>query len=125
LQPLFEKLSRPAYGTAVDYRKPPARKSPPLPAQAYLGTYGNPYFGDIEVGEKDGGLLLRMGPKKTAFPLRHWDRDVFLYQPVGEMAAGPSAVTFAVGPDRRASRVVVENLDVHGQGTFARVPARK
>ena len=44
---------------------------------------------------------------------------------VGEMAGGLSGVTFAVGPDRRASRVVVENLDVNGQGTFTRVPPRK
>jgi CubicO group peptidase (beta-lactamase class C family) len=125
LQPLFAELSRPAYGNAVDYRKPPARKSPPLPWGTYLGTYRNPYFGDLEVVEQGGGLLLRLGPKKTAFPLRHWDRDVFLYQPAGEMAGGLSGVTFLVGPDRRGMRVVLENLDVTGQGTFTRVPARK
>jgi CubicO group peptidase (beta-lactamase class C family) len=125
LRPVFEELSRPAYGTAVDYRKPPARKSPPLPSASYLGTYCNPYFGDIEVVEKEGSLHLRMGPKKTALPLRHWDRDVFLYQPVGEMAGGLSGVTFWVGPDRRSTRVVIENLDVTRQGTFTRVPARK
>jgi hypothetical protein len=66
-----------------------------------------------------------MGPKPAEFPLRHWDRDVFLYQPVGEMAGGLSAVTFTVGPDRRARAVVIENLDGHGQGTFARTPLRK
>src|SRR5262249_13439417 len=64
----------------------------------------------------------RMGPKKTPFALRHWDRDVFFYQPAGEMAGGPSGVTFWVGPERRAMRGVVENLDGHGQGTFTRVP---
>jgi hypothetical protein len=104
--------------------RPPARRSPPLPAAAYLGTYGNAYFGDIEVAEKDGTLVLRMGPKKSSFPLRHWDRDVFVYQPAGEMAAGLSGVTFWVGPGRRGMKVVVENLDTHGQGTFLRVPAK-
>jgi CubicO group peptidase (beta-lactamase class C family) len=121
----FEALNKPAYGTAVDYRKPPARPSPPLPPEAYVGTYGNAYIGAIEVREKGGALLLRLGPKQTSFPLRHWDRDVFLYQPVGEMAAGLSAVTFRVGPDRRAMRVVVENLDIHGQGRFTRGPAEQ
>jgi CubicO group peptidase (beta-lactamase class C family) len=121
--PVFEELSRPAYGTATNYGKPPAQPSPPLPSSAYVGTYGNAYFGPLEVVEKDGALLLRLGPKKTAFALRHWDRDVFLYQPAGEMAGGPSAVTFWVGPDRRGMKVVVEDLDVHGQGTFVRLPA--
>jgi CubicO group peptidase (beta-lactamase class C family) len=121
----FEALFKPAYGTATDYRKPPARKSPPLPAKAYLGTYGNAYYGDIEVVEKEGALLLRMGPKKTSFALQHWDRDVFLYQPAGEMAGGLSGVTFWVGPGRRAMRVVVEDLDLQGQGTFTRGSAKK
>jgi CubicO group peptidase (beta-lactamase class C family) len=120
----FKELSRPAYGTGTDYRRPPTQKSPRLPSEAYLGIYGNAYFGEIDVVEEDGQLSLRMGPKRARFPLRHWDRDVFLYQPAGEMAGGLSGVTFWVGPDRRGMRVVVENLDVHGQGTFTRVPAK-
>jgi hypothetical protein len=119
---LFAALAAPTYGTATDYTKPPTPKSPPLLADAYVGTYRNDYFGDLEVAEKDGALLLRLGPKRNSFALRHWNRDVFVYQPEGEMAGGPSAVTFWVGPGRKAIRVVVENLDVHGQGTFTRPP---
>jgi CubicO group peptidase (beta-lactamase class C family) len=122
---LFAALFKSAADPTTDYSKPPAKKSPPLLSEAYLGTYRNDYFGDVEVVEEEGALRLRMGPKKTAFPLRHWDRDVFLYQPVGEMAGGLSGVTFQVGPDRRGVKVVVENLDVHGQGTFTRAPARR
>jgi CubicO group peptidase (beta-lactamase class C family) len=124
-QRLFEQMLRPAYGTVVDYHKPPAQKTPALPAAAYLGIYDNPLFGAIEIGDKEGKLELRMGPKKTAFPLRHWDRDVFLYQPVGEMSGGASGVTFTIGPDRLARTVVIENLDVHGQDTFMRAAVRK
>jgi CubicO group peptidase (beta-lactamase class C family) len=120
--PIFAALAKPAYGTATDYTKPPALKSPPLPSETYLGTYRNDYFGDLEVMEQNGALLLRIGPKMNSFALRHWDRDVFAYQPEGEMAGGPSGVTFWVGPGRKAARVVVENLDIHGQGTFARPP---
>jgi CubicO group peptidase (beta-lactamase class C family) len=119
---LFAVLARPAYGTATDYTKPSAPKSPPLPAETYLGTYRNDYFGDLEVVEKDGVLLLRIGPTKNSFALQHWDRDVFAYQPEGEMAGGLSGVTFWVGPRRKATRVVVENLDTQGQGTFTRPP---
>jgi CubicO group peptidase (beta-lactamase class C family) len=125
LGPIFEKLAKPAYGRAVDYRKLPAEKSPPLASKAYLGAYDNAYFGAIEIVEKEGGLLLRLGPKKTEFPLRHWNRDVFLYQPVGEMVGGLSSVTFTVGADRRATRVLIENLDVHGQGSFTRILPRE
>jgi CubicO group peptidase (beta-lactamase class C family) len=122
-RPAFAALARPAYGTATDYTKPPAPKSPPLPSEAYLGTYRNDYFGDLEVVRRDGALLLRIGPGKKTFALWHWDRDVFAYQPEGEMAGGPSGVTFWIGPGRRATRVVVEDLDIHGQGTFTRPPA--
>ena len=90
--------------------------------ETYLGTYRNDYFGDLEVVEQDGALLLRIGPKRNSFALRHRDRDVFAYQPEGEMAGGPSGVTFWVGPGRKAARVVVENLDIQGQGTFTRSP---
>jgi hypothetical protein len=112
-------------GATTDYSRPPAKKSPPLPAAAYAGAYRNDYFGDIEVLDKEGVLHLQMGPKKTSFPLRHWDHDVFLYRPTGEMASGLSGVTFRIGPDRKAVTVTVENLDVHGQGTFRRAPAKK
>jgi CubicO group peptidase (beta-lactamase class C family) len=117
-KPAFDALLRPDYGLAVDYSKPPAERSPPAPARAYVGTYGNDYYGALEVVEKDGSLVLRLGPKLAPYPLRHWDRDVFTYQPRGENAGGLSAVTFCVGPDR--TRVVLENLDVRGQGTFTR-----
>lgn len=125
LQPIFDSLAKPAYGTATDYTKPPALKSPPLPLETYFGTYRNDYFGDLAVVEKDGALLLRLGPKRNSFALRHWERDVFLYQPEGENAGGPSGVTFWVGPGRQTTRVVVENLDIHGQGTFTRSPTPK
>ena len=110
---------------ATDYSKPRAEKSPPLPFETYRGAYHNDYFGDLEVEEKDGALVLRMGPKRKAFALRHWDRDVFVYQAEGENAEGLSGVAFWVGPDRKAMRVVVEALDTQGQGTFTRLPAKK
>jgi CubicO group peptidase (beta-lactamase class C family) len=123
-QRAFAEMSQEAHARAAIYRKPPAARTPPRPAEVYVGTYGNAYFGPLEIAEHEKGLVLRLGPKKTAYPLRHWDGDVFLYQPVGEMADGLSGVIFSVGPERRGLRVVVEHLDVHGQGAFTRVPAR-
>ena len=79
----------------------------------------------IDALVEDGKLALKLGPKLRAFPLAHFDRDTFTYQPVGEMSAGPSGVTFRIGPDRVADAVTIENLDVHGSGTLTRVPAGK
>lgn len=120
MKPAFDALLAPEYGTTVDYTKPVEKPTPALPSAAYVGVYRNEYFGDLEVAEKGGALELRLGPKLNAYDLKHYDRDVFIYQPEGENAAGPSGVTFLVGPDRKAMRVLIENLNKHGQGTFTR-----
>jgi CubicO group peptidase (beta-lactamase class C family) len=122
---MFEEMVKNSYCYNTDYSKPPTPVSPALPAEAYVGTYQNPYFGNIEIAAKDGALVLRLGPKKTAFDLLHYDRDVFIYQPVGESAGGLSGVTFWVGPDLQATKVVIEYLNTDGQGTFSRKTAKK
>jgi len=42
-----------------------------------------------------------------------------------ENAVGRSGITFTIGPDGKATQVVVENLNVRDEGTFKRVPAQK
>jgi CubicO group peptidase (beta-lactamase class C family) len=122
---LFAAFFKEYDGRGADYSQPPAQKTPPLPADAYVGSYHNDLFGDLQVVAKEGGLVLHAGPDQTPFPLQHYDRDVFLYQPVGEFAGGLIGVAFQVGPDQKAASVVIENLDIYsrGQGTFTRTPA--
>jgi CubicO group peptidase (beta-lactamase class C family) len=123
-------LLAPTYGTAVDYTKRPADAAPAVALAAYAGVYTNDYFGEAEIDAGDDGLVLRLGPEQTSYPMRHFDRDVFLYLPVdgapshrlGESPYGESAVTFSVGADERAISVVIENLDLNRQGTFTRAP---
>jgi CubicO group peptidase (beta-lactamase class C family) len=122
--PAFAALAAPDYGMAVDYTAPPATATPALPASAYAGTYSSDLYGDLIVEDEGSGLVVRLGPDLTAYPLTHYDRDVFWYQPRGENAYGPSGVTFAIGAEGNATRVTLENLDKHGQGTFARRPAQ-
>jgi radical SAM superfamily enzyme YgiQ (UPF0313 family) len=88
-----------------DYSRPPTAASPALKLSAYS--------------------VLRLGPKAMEFALRHWDRDVFIYQPTGEMAGGLSGVRFSVAPDEQADRVLIENLNVHGSGSFDRVTPKQ
>src|SRR6266571_2580082 len=124
---LFKQVySNPAaIGTVLgfDYSKPPASSTPALKNSAYAGKYTNDYFGDISIVEKDGGLAIVQGPKNQTFPMKHYDRDTFTYETEGENAVGRSGVTFTVGPDGKAAQVLVENLNVRGEGTFKRQPA--
>jgi CubicO group peptidase (beta-lactamase class C family) len=115
-------LSQPYKGRGADYSQTPAQKTSPLPTDAYTGTYRNDFFGGAEVVAREGRLILRLGPEKTQFPLTHFDRDRFLYQPVGEFAGGPIGVLFQIGADQKATSVSVENFEIYsqGQGTFTR-----
>jgi CubicO group peptidase (beta-lactamase class C family)/pimeloyl-ACP methyl ester carboxylesterase len=104
-----------------DYSKPPASPAPALKNTAYLGKYANDFFGEIAVIEKDGGLAIVQGPKNMTFAMKHYDRDTFTYDTIGENAVGRTGITFTIGPDGEATQVVVENLNVRGEGTFKRV----
>jgi hypothetical protein len=65
---------------------------------------------------------MRQGPKKLAYPLMPYNRDTFYYDTAGESDVGLSGVTFTIGTDGTATRVVVENLNNDGLGAFTRVP---
>lgn len=98
-----------------DYSKPPASPRPSRPTAQLVGRFANDYFGPMEIVPRNGGMALVLGPQRTVYPLRHWDGDVYLYDPSGENAEGPSAVSF-LGD----GSVVVEHLDANGLGTFRR-----
>jgi CubicO group peptidase (beta-lactamase class C family) len=116
----FAEMNKAPYGTAVHYAAPPADAPPPLPLDAYIGSYANDLYGPLAIDQERGSLVLRLGPKMAPYPLTHYARDVFSFQPIGENAYGPSGVIFAIGAAGRADSLVVEYLDVHGQGTFTR-----
>jgi CubicO group peptidase (beta-lactamase class C family) len=123
---LFAATLAPDY-PVLDYSRAPVEPSPALPAAAYIGDYRNEYYGTAEIAEAaggDGGLVLRLGPRPTPYPLKNFDRDVFGYEPPGENAAGPAAVVFTVGRDGKATAMTLANLDKNGQGTFRRTTAR-
>jgi CubicO group peptidase (beta-lactamase class C family) len=117
---MFDEEAKRELGSQRDYTHPPSKPSPALPLAAYTGSYANEFFGKIEVVEVQGALVLRMGPKPIEAKVDHWDRDTFTYQPVGEMAGGRSGVQFSIDPSARADGILIENLNVHGQGRFAR-----
>jgi CubicO group peptidase (beta-lactamase class C family) len=107
----------------TDYSKPPASPASALANSAYLGTYTNNFFGDIQIIEEGDGLAIIEGPHKLAFSLKHYDRDIFTYETEGENTTGATGVTFTIGADGKATTFVVENLNVRGEGMFKRVAA--
>src|SRR5947207_808024 len=121
---LFKQVySNPAaIGTVLgfDCSKPSLSPAPALKNNAYVGRYTNDYFGGISIIEKGDGLAIVQGPKNKTFPMKHYDRDTFTYETEGENAVGTSGITFTVGPDGKATQVIVENLNVRGEGTFKR-----
>jgi hypothetical protein len=121
LQPKFEALAQEGH-SPIDYSRSPASRSPALPNTAYIGTYQNELYGDLDIGVQEGALVMRQGPKKFSYALTHYNHDTFYYATAGENAVGLSGVTFAVGADGKASHVLVENLNHDALGTFRRVP---
>ena len=122
---LYKKVfSNPAVlglSPGFDYTKAPSSPAPALKPETYTGTYQNDFFGEISVSEQGGALAMIIGPRNTSFPLQHYDRDTFTYQTEGENAVGLSGVTFTVGADGKATEITVENLNIHGEGTFKRL----
>ena len=123
----WDKIFNSAFGPEAyapiiaTYAKPPAQPSAALSPSAYFGKYSNEYAGEMEILSKDGALTLQMGPKGKTFPLKHFDRDVFLYYPAPETPELPSAITFVIGPEQKATRVAIEDLTGAGQDLLTRV----
>jgi CubicO group peptidase (beta-lactamase class C family) len=119
---LFGSLFGPAIEAAkATFATPPTPPSPALPASAYAGTYANDYIGSAVIAEEAGGLVAKLGPNgEKAFPLKHFDRDLFLYYPYDEMPELPVAVTFETGPDQKATQVNFDDLNNEGLGVLRR-----
>jgi CubicO group peptidase (beta-lactamase class C family) len=101
------------------------RPTPPAPTRAdsaYVGTYGNDYYGSAEVSASSRGLVIEMGPRKMRFPLAPWDGDTFVIEHVLEftMAGEKSLARFSAGADGKASSVKIDLLNADGLGTFTR-----
>ncbi|MBV9674612.1 MAG: serine hydrolase [Verrucomicrobia bacterium] len=124
---LFKRLfSNPAtlgVFLGTDYSKPRVSPTPALEDSAYVGTYTNNYFGDIQIVEESDGLAIIEGPHQSTFPLKHYDRDLFTYETEGENSVGETGVSFTFGSAKKATEVVVENLNVRDEGRFKRLSA--
>lgn len=111
------------YSAIEDWDTPPAGALPALADTAYLGTYQNDFYGEVEIASGADGLVMRIGPQPMEFPLRAWDRDTFSWQPPGENAVGRSGLSFLIGPDDTAIALRDEYLTKFGPGLLTRATA--
>jgi len=119
----FAQMDQANLGTSAAYAKAPASKPRALANDTYLGTFTNNFFGDLSIVEQNGGLALIIGPHNKTFPMQHRARDTFTYETQGENSVGTSGITFMLGADGKAESVLVENLNVNGEGVFRRAVA--
>ncbi|HET8521848.1 MAG TPA: DUF3471 domain-containing protein, partial [Thermomicrobiales bacterium] len=118
--PSFAALLAPTYGSGTDWDTAPAPATAAQPDANYLGVYHNDYYGDAEIVSADGGLALKIGPQPRQYPLKHYDRDTFSWQPPGENAPIRSGLTFTIGADGVATSFTDEYLASGGAGTLLR-----
>ena len=65
---MFEKAVKASFGYNTDYSVPPSHPSAGLASAAYIGVYHNDYFGDIEIAEEGGALVLAYGAEEGFLP---------------------------------------------------------
>ena len=119
-QQMAAAMDEDTYGTEADWDNPPADVTLAAPDAAYLGTYRNDYYGDVEIAQAADGLVMRIGPKPLEFPLTHYDRDTFSWQPAGENATGRSGLSFLIGADGKALSFRDDYLAVDQAGVLLR-----
>ncbi len=81
---------------------------PSLPLAAYAGNYADPWYGPIEISEKDGALAIdfRQTPGMVS-PLEHWAYDTFVARWPDPLIE-PAYVTFALDAAGKPARITMK-----------------
>lgn len=108
-------------GDLVDVDRP---KDPAAPKRLsrYTGTYRNSYYGKLKVIERDGRLIVALGPELDyRVRLSAWDGDTFSFVPKGENApdGSKSSATFRLKSGGSAT-LTLNFFDSVGLGTWKR-----
>jgi Domain of unknown function (DUF3471)/Beta-lactamase len=117
---LWQQRFAALYGERPDVSKP-ANPSAARPDTAYVGTYTNPYVGNIEIMVQNRKLEIVEGPNALRFTLEHRDGDSFIYTHDPELPDYPAIVTFTVGPNGVATALTDSYFNGTGQSTLTRV----
>jgi hypothetical protein len=116
----FAELRKGALESSCNYstKKPPSNPTPGGPVSSFVGTYQNPYFGELEVEEEQGRLILRLPALGTYYELSHWDGNTYTYYIANEVSgAARRGVTFSGD----GKQITVENLKFEYSNVFNKV----
>jgi len=115
----FKKIIEDSNNASTDYSKlnPPSSPAPPQPLSAYVGTYSNSYYGQIEITADRGSLWMRLPATGALYTLSHWDGNTFTYRFEAEQGIGTRGVVFSFTD---TPSVLIENLALEGNGVFTR-----
>ena len=102
----------------------PKGATPPLPNAAYAGTYESPLFGTALLMDRQGKLVLRLGPKGFELTLKPWNRDNFIMEAAGLEEDDAGSIRFDVGLDGRAFAFDFQSDDGDCLGRFTRKDAK-
>jgi len=99
---------------------PPEDALPVMSLQKYVGDYQNAVYGKIDISEKEGGLVLTIGPNKVEMYLTPWNRDTFsIYWPFYNDISEPGGFAlFQADPEGAMKSVTVTPLNEDGCGVF-------
>lgn len=86
----------------------PAAVGPSLPLDGYAGTYADPWYGNIEIGAKDGRLTIdfKSTPRMSG-TLEHYQYDTFLTK-LDDKSIEPAYVTFNLNADGKVERITMK-----------------
>jgi CubicO group peptidase (beta-lactamase class C family) len=86
----------------------PAKIGPSLPLARYVGTYTDPWYGNIEIAQSKGGLTIDFkSTPRMGGPLKHWQYDSFITQ-FDDKTIEPAYVTFGLDADGKVERVTMK-----------------
>ena len=86
----------------------PAKVGPSEPLDAYVGTYRDPWYGDITITRKRGGLAIdfKSTPRMSG-KLDHWEYDSFITR-FTDKTIEPALVSFEFDADGHVSRIAMK-----------------
>jgi CubicO group peptidase (beta-lactamase class C family) len=101
--PLAEVADRPARQRPPDTTAAHVAGPPPLPLDAYVGTYTDSLYGDVTVSIQNGHLDLVRGLQHG--PLEYWGGTNFVWRSSIPLSGLTSYIKFEVTPDNKVSGV--------------------
>jgi len=86
-----------------------ARSTPSLPLQKYVGTYRDPWYGDVVIAMEAGKPVMRFTRTRALVgTLEHWQHDTFIVRWNERWLNADAFVNFALTPDGGIREVRME-----------------